>query len=95
MELSKNTNWRKKTMAKYNYDFDTMVKKMREIWTPEDFLRATEKLMYAGYIKYEQTSQVNLAQNKNNTTSNNSKRIYTHLTSTNDFSTEKDFAIAA
>ncbi|WP_158593131.1 hypothetical protein [Lactobacillus sp. ESL0233] len=43
-------------MTKYNYDFDTMVKKMREIWTPEDFLRATEKLMYAGYINYEQTS---------------------------------------
>ena len=34
-------------MAKYNCDFDTMVKKMRKIWTPEDFLRATENLMIA------------------------------------------------
>ena len=37
-------------MANCNdYDFDMMVKKMREIWTPEDFIKATEILMYAGY----------------------------------------------
>lgn len=36
-------------MANYDYDFDKMVKKMREIWTPEDFIKATEILMYAGY----------------------------------------------
>lgn len=35
-------------MANYNYAFNTMVKKMREIWTPEDFIKATEILMYAG-----------------------------------------------
>lgn len=34
-------------MVKYNCDFDTMVKKMREIWTPEDFMRATENLIKA------------------------------------------------
>lgn len=80
-------------MAKYNYDFDTMVKKMREIWTPEDFLRATEKLMYAGYINYEQTSLVNFIQN--NVVNNNNSRSFSYLTSTDDFSTEKDFVLAA
>lgn len=38
---------RREIMAKYNCDFDTMVKKMREIWTPEDFLQATKNLMIA------------------------------------------------
>lgn len=47
-------------MANYNYDFDTMVKKMREIWTPEDFIKATEILMHAGY--HDEDSSSNLVQ---------------------------------
>lgn len=82
-------------MVKYKYDVDTMIEKIRETWSPEDFLQATKNLMFSGYINYEQSSQLYLIQNKNNATSYNSKRSYTHLTSTNDFSTEKYFAIAA
>lgn len=82
-------------MANYNYDFDTMVKKMREIWTPEDFLRAAEKLMYAGYINCKQTSQFNHIQdNVTNVASDGSNKVYV-LNSTDDFSIEKDFVLAA
>lgn len=34
-------------MVKYEYDFDIMIKKIRKIWTPEDFLQATKNLMKA------------------------------------------------
>lgn len=82
-------------MVKYKYDVETMIEKIREKWSPEDFLQATKNLMYAGYISYEQTSQLDLVQNKNNVAGHDSKRSYTHLTNTNDLSIEKDFAIAA
>lgn len=35
-------------MVKYKYDTDTMIAKIREQWTPEDFIKATEILMHAG-----------------------------------------------
>lgn len=82
-------------MVKYKYDVETMIEKIREKWSPDDFLQATKNLMYTGYINYEQSSRLNLVQNKNNVASCNSKRSYTHLTNTNDFSIGKDFAISA
>ena len=33
-------------MVKYKYDADTMIEKIRETWSPEDFLQATKNLMY-------------------------------------------------
>ena len=33
-------------LVKYKYDADTMIEKIRETWSPEDFLQATKNLMY-------------------------------------------------
>lgn len=38
---------RREIMVKYEYDFDTMIKKIRKTWSPEDFLQATKNLMIA------------------------------------------------
>ena len=38
---------RREIMVKYEYDFDTMIKKIRKTWSPEDFLQATKNLMKA------------------------------------------------
>lgn len=35
-------------MVKYKHDINTMIKKIREKWTPEDFIQATKGLMQAG-----------------------------------------------
>lgn len=35
-------------MVKYKYDTDTMIAKIREQWTPNDFLEETERLMRIG-----------------------------------------------
>ena len=48
-------------MANYNYDFDKMVKKMREIWTPEDFIKETERLMRLAGV-YNENASSNLVQ---------------------------------
>lgn len=80
-------------MVKYKYDVDTMIEKIREKWSPEDFLQATKNLMYAGYINYEQSSRVNFIQN--NVANDNNSRSFTYLTSTENFSTERDFVLAA
>lgn len=34
-------------MVKYKYDVDTMIDKIRETWSSEDFLQVTKNLMYA------------------------------------------------
>ncbi len=82
-------------MVKYKYDVDTMIEKIREKWSPEDFLQATKNLMYAGYINYEQSSRVNFIQNKNTVANDNNSRSFNYLASIDDFSTEKDFVLAA
>lgn len=48
-------------MANYNYDFDTMVKKMREKWTPEDFIKETERLMRLAGV-YDENASSNSVQ---------------------------------
>lgn len=48
-------------MAKYNYDFDTMVKKMREKWAAEDFIKETERLMRLAGV-YNEDASSNLVQ---------------------------------
>lgn len=48
-------------MANYNYDFNTMVKKMREKWAPEDFIKETERLMRLAGV-YNEDASSNLVQ---------------------------------
>lgn len=35
-------------MVRYNEDSKSMIEKIREKWTPEDFIQATNGLMQAG-----------------------------------------------
>lgn len=35
-------------MVKYKYDNNIMIKKIREKWTPEDFIQTTKGLMQVG-----------------------------------------------
>lgn len=35
-------------MVRYNEDSKSMIEKIREKWTPEDFIQATKGLMQAG-----------------------------------------------
>lgn len=34
-------------MVRYNEDCNSMIKKIREKWTPEDFIQSTKSLMQA------------------------------------------------
>lgn len=51
-------------MVKYKYDADTMIEKIREKWSPEDFLQATENLIAADSLKDMDETVSNLEKGK-------------------------------
>lgn len=51
-------------MVKYKYDADTMIEKIREKWSPEDFLQATENLITASSLKDMDETVSNLEKEK-------------------------------